>query len=245
MLKNESHFYKLKYKNVFNRYNVLKKLLTITKKNNTKIIFDVGSCEGQTVKEFNKHLGAFKFNFHCFEPNKDLIPELLKLKKKNNLLINNYALGDKKKKIKIFINKNIFLSSIHRVNFNSKFFINKNVLNKNITKPKIIFQDKLDNYCTKNKILKIDILKIDTQNNDLNVLRGAKNILKNTDIIIFEINFWDFYKTKKDSIYDFEKILRKNFIFFDIPFIYKNPKFFSTDYMDMIYINKKLIKFLN
>ena len=109
MLKNESHFYKLKYKDVFNRYKVLNKLLTSTKKNYTKIIFDVGSCEGQTVKEFNKYLGAFKFNFHCFEPNNDLIPELFKLKKKHNLLINNYALGDKKKK------------------------------NKNITKPKIIF----------------------------------------------------------------------------------------------------------
>ena len=45
---------------------------------------------------------------------------------------------------------------------------------------------------------------------------------------------------KINSFYEFEKILRKNFYFWDISMIYKNPKWGSTDFVDAIYINKRL-----
>jgi len=40
------------------------------------------------------------------------------------------------------------------------------------------------------------------------------------------------------SFYEIEKILGKNFKLWDISFVYKNPKYFSTDLVDAIYINK-------
>ena len=42
--------------------------------------------------------------------------------------------------------------------------------------------------CNKNNINKIDVLKIDTEGSELNVLRGATKMLKNTKII-FSRNF--------------------------------------------------------
>jgi len=51
----------------------------------------------------------------------------------------------------------------------------------------------LDNYCQKNKIKKIDVLKIDTEGSEMEVLEGAKNILKNTNILLTEV-----LNTKKD-----------------------------------------------
>ena len=45
----------------------------------------------------------------------------------------------------------------------------------------------MDNYCQKNKIKKIDVLKIDTEGSEVEVLEGAKNILKNTNILLIEV----------------------------------------------------------
>ena len=50
----------------------------------------------------------------------------------------------------------------------------------------------LDNYCQRNSISKIDLLKIDTQGYDLEVLRGAKQMLSEHRII--EITFIDIYQ---------------------------------------------------
>ena len=119
-----------------------------------------------------------------------------------------------------------------------KFRKKKKFLKENNVKT-YVPQITLDYYCKYNKIKKIDILKSDTQGCDLNVLRGAKKILSNTSILIVEINFIDYYE-KINSFYEFEKILRKNFYFWDISMIYKNPKWGSTDFVDAIYINKRL-----
>ena len=45
----------------------------------------------------------------------------------------------------------------------------------------------IDNICIRNNINKIDVLKIDTEGSELNVLRGATKMLKNTKIILVEI----------------------------------------------------------
>lgn len=46
---------------------------------------------------------------------------------------------------------------------------------------------KLDTFCLKNHIKKIDILKIDVEGFELQVLIGANKILANTNYIIIEI----------------------------------------------------------
>lgn len=47
--------------------------------------------------------------------------------------------------------------------------------------------DTIDGYCERLGIQKIDLLKIDTQGNDANVLRGALRMLQNGNIHVFYV----------------------------------------------------------
>ena len=111
----------------------------------------------------------------------------------------------------------------------------KNYL-ESINNPIKIRQITLSDYIKNKKVRTIDLLKIDTQGYELNVLKGIKKQdLFKIKIILLEINFWDYYE-KMTSFYEIEKILGKNFKFWDISFVYKNPKYLSTDYVDGDYI---------
>lgn len=72
--------------------------------------------------------------------------------------------------------------------------------NRNYKKIKIKVQ-KLDLFCKKNKIKKIDILKIYTEDHEIKVLQEASKILKNTKIVLVEI-----LETKKNYLKKFNKI---------------------------------------
>lgn len=65
----------------------------------------------------------------------------------------------------------------------------------------------LDAYCTEHRITHIDILKVDTQGFDLEVIKGARELLKLRRIrmIYMEITFSDMYKglPRLDEIYGF------------------------------------------
>ena len=231
-----------RFVDLFQRNKVIKKLIK-----NNPIIFDIGACEGQTIVEMVKNFK--KCTIHSFEANKNLLPHLYyvknKYRKNSKILINPVAIGDKKKKVPFYLHQDPSQSSLLKINFKSKLFVKmkkfrkeKKFLKENNIKT-YVPQINLDYYCKNKKIKKIDILKSDTQGCDLNVLRGAKKILSKTSILIVEINFIDYYE-KINSFYEFEKLLRKNFNFWDISMIYKNPKWGSTDFVDAIYINKRL-----
>ena len=54
----------------------------------------------------------------------------------------------------------------------------------------------IDEFCEKQKITKIDVLKIDTQGFELEVLKGAQKSMKENKIglLYFEVTFIDMYK---------------------------------------------------
>ena len=70
----------------------------------------------------------------------------------------------------------------------------------------------LDDFCQKNKISNIDLLKIDTQGYEEFVLEGAQNLLKENKIKIIKLEmiFSDLY-SKKHSFFDIEKNLHNNY----------------------------------
>ena len=223
-----------KFNQLFKRNEVLKKLI---KKN--PLILDVGACEGQTIIEMRKNFK--KCEIHSFEANTNLLPQLNyvknKYKKNTKIKINSFAVGNKKKLVPFYLHQDPSQSSLLKINLNSKLFVKmkkfrkkEKFIKENNIKIKVP-QITLDYYCKKNNLKKID----------LNVLRGAKKILPKTSVIIVEINFIDYYE-KVNSFFEFEKLLRKNFNFWDISMIYKNPKWGSTDFVDVIYINKELYK---
>jgi len=153
------------------------KLLKILCKNKKNIFFG-GAFFGDHAclisKKFKKSM------IYCFEP----LPKTRHYLKKNKVVnnLNNLIISEKalfkKDNLKLYIKDkkdddgDISLSS------------NKNTSNK------YFLTETLDNYCKKNNINKIDLLMIDVEGNELNVLLGAKKLLKlgNVENIIFEIH---------------------------------------------------------
>jgi len=215
-------------------------------------MIDVGANEGQSVNEFERYLDYKKLNIECFEPNGNIRNKLINIKKKFNLSkknvqirINYKAISDKNDKKILFINnlKKSAISSIYRINKKTKNFI---VLKKKkyfiIEKKKFVKTITLTKYIKQKKINLVDILKIDTQGHEVECLIGAKEVLNKINIIIVSILFFDFYKKKRVSFFDIEKIIKDKFIFWDIIHSYKNPKSNAIDHVEVIYINKNLYK---
>ena len=101
--------------------------------------------------------------------------------------------------------------------------------------------DTVDNYCLKNNIKHIDILKIDTQLYEDKVLEGCKNIIDNqlVDAIELEIVFSKVYE-KYFSFSDIEKYLvPKNYRFSAIQTHNNNLFSGSIFFAVALYLNKK------
>lgn len=227
---------------LFDRYKVIKKILNKKK----IIVFDVGANDGNTIKEICSN---FKTGIiHSFEPilEKKIKLETLKKKFTNfKIYLNFFALGEKSSKKKIFNYnfKRSAISSFFNINQKSFLFIknNKKKYYNYINKIRVDCKT-IDSYFISKKLKKINLLKIDTQGYETKILRGAKKTLSKIDIIVFSQIYFDFYLKPKNTFSSFEKYLIKDFYFWDICHLYKNPKYYNTDHIDFIYINKKIYK---
>jgi FkbM family methyltransferase len=168
---------------------ILKKIL----KNNNNIIFDIGANKGQSLQRYRK-----LFNntyFYSFEPSHSAF-KVLKSKYGNlkNIKLFNIALGETKKNKIFYEYKNNELSSFNKIN--KKFDEKKKKL--------FVEMDTIDSIFKKNKLKKIDLLKIDTQGYEESILRGAKNLIaiQKIDLIELEIILGDYY----DKSSSFKKI---------------------------------------
>ena len=81
----------------------------------------------------------------------------------------------------------------------------------------------------------VDILKIDTQGWELEVLRGANEILRQSKVVLTEWIFDDVYG-QPPPIHELDKILSDaGFRLWDISHIYKDLKTMRTLWVDLIY----------
>ena len=172
------------------------------------IVFDVGCYIGNFSRNLKKKLNK-NTKFYLFDAN----PEL-------NIVDFNYeqiAITDKKGIENFFINN--FLphsgSSLTDIHVKDKWwnFTRKIIsggIKKNFTSIKVKTET-LDNYCELNGIKNIDILKIDTEGSELNVLNGAKDILKTVKILALEIlDESSKFEEKRSKIF---KILKDQYSF--------------------------------
>lgn len=147
-----------------------------------KTIFDVGANTGQTWEYFRKE--EKKAKIYCFEPIGDTYEVLNKNTVKDNKCIcERIALGDNsgEKKIRIFGNESSELNSLKEDVMNSD----------KDAQTEIILEETLDNYCMKDDISSIDLLKIDTEGYEINVLKGGLRMLKEKKVsfIYAEVGF--------------------------------------------------------
>ena len=85
-------------------------------------------------------------------------------------------------------------------------------------------------------------MKIDTQGHEPEVLESIGEKLTNVHVVIAELMFFDYYE-RSLSFSDIEKtLLPAGFKLYDISHIVKNPMNGRTDWIDVIYLNKKFNK---
>ena len=174
-----------------------KKILSILLNNYENFtFFDVGTNKGDyTQLIIDANTSQIKLNGHLFEPLKELNLKLKMRFKKNNFIINNIACSDKIKTETFFSSSQQSHSSFY--NWSGK------------TKKIKIKTTTLLNYIKKNKVSKINLLKIDTEGHDLFVLNGLKNKLNNKQIDFIQFEYGIPNISSKTYLKDFYEILTK------------------------------------
>ena len=74
----------------------------------------------------------------------------------------------------------------------------------------------LDEYCAKNKVARIDLLKLDVEGYEMNVLKGATRMLGTRSIAIIQFEYGVFAITNKVLFHDLFAVLGKDYDIFRI-----------------------------
>lgn len=180
------------------------------------VLFDVGANIGQTRKYFRFHLPDARI--YSFEPVQATFQQLkTSAAGDTNCVIEHMALGDEagEKAIRLFDEDMTVLNSLR-----------DEVMNNHANaREEIIRIDTLDHYCKTNSISKIDLLKIDTEGFEINVLKGAEQMLQ-SGRISFVYCETGFQNTNKRNTYFpelTEFLATQDYYFFGL---------YNTDYHD-------------
>lgn len=190
------------------------KLKNYFKKLKIKNFIDVGSYEGEFLKNLNQE--NLK-EIIMFEPDPEKFNNLKSTFK--NYSIHNLCISSSVSKQKFSINKDKTTSTLSSVINKNHFLykIKKNILKQSYQKEIFINVETLDHFF-KNKKFENLFLKIDTEGSDYEVLLGATNFIKEIDFVLIEVKRINFYNNAK-----YENILK-----FMYNHKFKISKVFST-----------------
>lgn len=201
--------------------------------------FDVGAHHGESINFYSKNFKIEKI--YSFEPSQDNF-DILKKKinkkqfKNKKIFIENFALGEKTKNEILRQTNETSSSSINEINKNSKYYKKKRFfLQLDYEKKLNIRQIKLRDYIKENKIVKMDLMKIDTEGYEYFVMLGADEFLKDFKYIIFEHHYDDMIE-KKYKFSQISKLLKENNF---IQMLKLKMPFRKT--FEYIYFNKKIL----
>jgi len=244
-----------KYLEKFSREKVIKFLVN----RDDPVIFDVGANNGSSLDEFKEWWP--NSYVHCFEPQEECWLELdesaTSFQNNGSVVVNRVAAGSESKDNATFYTHDINsgVSGFNRINMSSRDSIDLNELDKEGIDKKEEYGNtlnherevsiiRLDDYIEAQDpiINNIDLLKIDTQGFEPEVLEGFGEKLEIVDVVLTELMFYDFYE-RSLSFSDIEHFLHKaNLQLYDISHIAKNPMNGRTDWVDVIYVNKRLLE---
>lgn len=149
-----------------------------------KIVFDVGARD-----DLDYYYLKPDCEYHLFEPHIEFIGDLkAKLRAIKHLrpkvILNEFGLSDKKE--------------ILDYDEQTQSFVKRNKAWNSLSRKYPL--DTLDDYCKRQKIKKIDFLKIDAEGMDYRILKGGENMLKNTRYVQVE---WGVVKPLTEILKDF------------------------------------------
>lgn len=204
-----------------------------------KTVFDCGANIGQTIEKYRKIFPqsviypfepspkSFDFINNKFQSDKYIKPQRL-------------ALSNQVGQQEFFLYENTQLDSLMKVDC----MIDENLirLGQNVNSTTVPV-DTLDNFCIKNDICQINILKMDIQGAELMALQGAKNLLSKQaiDLIYAEVNFGKLYDNQA-YFYQINEFLQESFGY-SLYGIYNLTKATNSSlaYGDVIFIRPDLI----
>jgi FkbM family methyltransferase len=193
-------------------------ILKYTKKKD-KIIFDIGCYRGNFTKNFikNEKKIGIESNFFLFDPNPSTEDYLRFVLQNKKIKYFNLAFDNSNSQKKFYLN-NFFEPSGSSLNTTIRDDIKWKSTRKIFMKMLHPFKkiedfseinvqtQTLDNFCQNEKIKSIDVLKIDTEGNELNVLKGAKRLLSENKINVIYTEISDSKKNfaeKEKYIFNF------------------------------------------
>ena len=141
------------------------------------------------------------------------------------------ALSDKEGNLAFHIADNSLSSSYKIISENKQFQTLKSIIVPSFPLDTIMFKE--------NKIMEIDILKLDVQGAELDVLNGAKETIKKTKMIVVEQSVRSPYEGGS-MYYEVDNYLRnEGFELLDIIITFRKDGLVLTEY-DSIYIQNKI-----
>lgn len=187
-----------------------------------KVIFDVGCFRGNFTKNIIKHESKknLQTKFFLFDPNPNAKNYLNFLLKEKNIKYFNIALDNSNTKKKFTLNQYFEASGSSLVSLHKEDKL-YNFTRKNFMK---IFQpfkkikdyvevdvktQTLDNFCLENKIDRIHLLKLDTEGNEFNILKGAENLLSNNKVKVIYTEICSNKKDYNNKSYEIKNFLKK------------------------------------
>ena len=155
-------------------------ILSVTKKLNFEVIFDVGANIGHWTKEANNAFANAEI--HCFELSEDTYNTLRKNINFLNANLNNVGLSNKSGEIeyKDYGKNSKFNTVIMSAEFHDKQIQSKTKYGKVITG---------DEYCEANDIHFVDFLKIDVEGAEHFVLQGFSRLLSMRKVRIIQFEY--------------------------------------------------------
>ncbi|MEH2406734.1 MAG: FkbM family methyltransferase [Nostoc sp.] len=148
-------------------------------------IFDVGSNQGQYLKLILEIFPEDTLSVHCFEPSSytfGILKSSVDPKLKSKIKLNNLALGKIEGELRLHYNKaGSALASLTKRRLDH-FGIT-------FDDSEVVRVDTVDNYCNKNNVQQIDLLKLDVEGHELDVLIGASEMFLKQAINVVSFEF--------------------------------------------------------
>jgi FkbM family methyltransferase len=96
----------------------------------------------------------------------------------------------------------------------------------------------IDALCNRRKLKGTYLIKVDVQGAERLVLNGARKVLKNTDVVILETHFFQFY-IKGPQFYEIVSYMNNlGFVAYDIFGGYNRPTDFALASVDMVFVKE-------
>lgn len=189
---------------------VLTDLLPLKIKSDNPVLFDVGGNTGEYTLALKNSFPTS--TIYSFEPNPKAYQKIIEnIKNYDKIIPVNSGLGSKVGTETLY--------SYSKVENSTLGTLNKSALSElyngiDDVIEEISFQvDTIDDYCATHNIQEIDFLKIDTEGQELNVLKGAQNMINKDKIKIIQFEFNNFNVYYRVFLKDFYYIL-KNYDFY-------------------------------